>query len=347
MKISTERLALPLALIITGAGAHTALAQEQGASPPPAEEGCYRYENAAWQRRPCDSAEYIEKNIPHPEILAGIGEITVKKKTPGPFRSSTVRVRQSDLGAEEDINPKTDLPEAGSDAYSIQVNVNFDGSNGAVDGLQFTNQARPMTAVPGFFSNSICVWQVDVSSQKYYPGCFTLPWSSILGQVQGVDLGSGMLATFAYQSSGGAPLAAVVAADKFGLADGKRWNNVSGGLLGLGNGSEARFTGKEGLSRTTVSAATCTDEDPLGAVYTEKSCQDQPKLDGDAAPIVSPSAATENVFTVETTNLVPVTGNPISTLPKVTFPNDWAAELEYASTPTGKCPGSTSPPLCK
>jgi hypothetical protein len=345
MKIKTDRLVLSVALALAGAagGATSASAQSLGTKPPPAEEGCYRMVNAEWRKEACDSAEYIAQHIPRPEILAGIGEVTVKKTTPSPFRSSTVRVTLSDLGSEEDINRKTGLPEAGPDAYSIQANVFFVGDNGVSDGLQFTNQAQPLTTAPGFYLNNVCVWQVDVSTQKYDATCFTLPWTSILGQVQGVDMGSGYLATFGYLGS--VPIVAIVAADKYHLTDHNRWNNISGGLLGLGNGSEARFSGKEGLSRTTITGATCANEDPLGAVDVQ-SCPDSEKLDAEAAPIVSPSPATENVSTVETTSLEPVTGNPISSLPKVTFPNDWAAEMKYASTPTGKCAGDTKPPLC-
>jgi hypothetical protein len=348
MTTSNSRIALSAALALAyavQASAQTEPGNPSGVTAPPSEPGCYRYTNDEWERAQCASAEYIEKHIPRPEILAGIGEVTVKKRTAPAFKSSTVQVKLSQLGSEEDINPKTGLSEGGSDAYSIQVNVFFTGDNGAQDGLQFTNQAQPFPSIPGYYMNNVCVWQVDVDTQKYSPACLPMLFPSIFDEVKGVDLGGGVLATFAY--SGGSVILAVVAADEYHLANGERWNNVSGGLLGLGNGSEARFAGKEGLSRTIITAATCPEDDPQGAVTTSQSCTTADKLDGQAVPIVSPSAATENISTVETTSLEPVTGNPISTLPKVTFPNDWAAEMEYASTPTGKCAGSTKPPLCE
>jgi hypothetical protein len=189
------------------------------------------------------------------------------------------------------------------------------------------------------------VWQVDVDTQKYDPTCVSVLFGVIFNEVKGIDLGKGNLATIAFL--GGGEIAAVVAADKYHLADLNRWNNISGGLLGLGNGSKASFAGKEGMSVTKIGASTCADADVLGEFQTGSACTDAEKLDGRAIPVVSPSGATLGDSTVETTSLVPVTGNPISSLPKVSFPNDWAVEMEYASTPTGKCPGGTKSPLCK
>ncbi len=350
MTTTNPRIAISITLALAAAAiGPPAWAQTEpgnAATPaPPAEEGCYKFVNEEWLRAPCDSAAYIERNIPHPQTLAGIGEVKVKSRTAPPFKSSTVAVNLSELGAEEDINSKTGLPEAGSDAYSIQVNVFFTGDNGALDGLQFTNQATPFKPDPGWYMNNVCVWQIDIETQKYSPTCMSLPFTAIWNEVKGVDLGAGLLATIAYHE--GVATIAVVAPDKYDLTHGERWNNVSGGLIGLGNGSEAHFAGKGGVSRTYITAATCPEDDPQGSVTTSKACTTADKLDKQAVPIVSPSAATEGAYTVETTNLEPVTGNPISKLPAVTFPNDWAAEMKYASTPTGKCSGSTSPPLCK
>jgi hypothetical protein len=112
--------------------------------------------------------------------------------------------------------------------------------------------------------------------------------------------------------------------------------------LGYGNGSEAHFAGKGGMARESISAATCINEDPLSTLtFDGVQCGESGHLDGRAALIVSPSAATAGISTVETTNLRPVTNDP-----KVTFPNAWAAELRYAWTPTGSCPGDTKAPLC-
>jgi hypothetical protein len=351
MATSNSRIAVSISLALAAAAfgspasAQTEPENSTAVPSPPAEEGCYKFSNEEWLTVACDSAAYIERNIPHPQTLAGIGEVKVKSRTAPPFKSSTIAVSLSELGAEEDINPKSGLPEAGSDAYSIQVNVFFTGNNGAPDGLQFTNQAKPFTPSPGWYMNNVCVWQVDIATQKYSPTCMSLPFTAIWNEVKGVDLGAGYLATIAYYE--GAATVAVVTPDKYELTKGERWNNVSGGLIGLGNGSEAHFAGKGGLSRTYITAATCPEDDPQGSVTTSKACTTADKLDSQAVPIVSPSAATEGAYTVETTNLEPVTGNPISKLPTVTFPNDWAAEMKYASTPTGKCSGSTSPPLCK
>jgi hypothetical protein len=347
MRISNSRLTLALTLALTGTAGYAVQASAQslpGTPPPPNEPGCYRF-NGGWQRSECDSPEYINKHIPHPEILAGIGETTVKSKTPDPFLSSSVQVDLSQLGSEEDIDPSTGLPERGPDAYSIQANVFFNGDNGDNDGLQFTNQVEPLAAAPGVLMNHVCVWQVDVDTQKYDSTCISIAFGVVFNEVKGIDLGKGNLATVSFL--GGALTAAVVAPDRYHLANSHRWNNISGGLLGYGNSSRAAFSGKEGLSVTKIGASTCLNEDVLGQWVTENPCSQSEKLDGRAVAIVSPSAATNGDATGETTSLVPVTGNPISSLPEISFPNDWAVEMEYASTPTGKCPGSTKPPLCK
>jgi hypothetical protein len=345
MKTSINRAALyaMLALTATASAVGSASAQNRSIPKPPAEPGCYRFINDEWIRETCDSDEYIAGHIPRPEIELGIGEISVDGTAPAHFNASTVRVDQFQLGSEEDVNRVTGSPERGPNAYSIQTNIGFIGDNGAQDALQFTNQAEPFSSVPGFaFMNNICVWQVDVDTQKYSSTCLSLPLPVILNQVQGVNLGHGQLATFA-TLDGDAPLLAVIAADKYDLATADRWTNVTGGLLGYGGGSEAHFDGKGGIARESISAATCINEDPL-APYTFAGiqCAESQQLDSRAELIVSPSEATQEISTVETTNLKPVTEHP-----KVTFPNAWAAELRYAWTPDGKCPGDTRAPLCE
>jgi hypothetical protein len=347
MRISNSRLGLAVAMVLAGACGYAtqAAAQSQSGIPaPPNEPGCYRFEGG-WQRQACDSPEYIKKHIPHPEILAGIGDVTVKGKTPDRFRTASVLVDLSQLGSEQDIDPTTGVPEGGPNSYSIQANVFFNGDNGDNDGLQFTNQVEPFPSTPDLLMNHVCVWQVDVDTQKYDATCFTVPFGVVFNEVKGIDLGSGNLATLAFFSGG--LIAAVVAPDQYHLDNLHRWNNISGGLLGYGNGSRAEFAGKEGQSVTKIGASTCPDEDVLGQFNTGEACTESEKLDNRAAAIVSPSGATNGDETVETTSLVPVTGNPISSLPKISFPNDWAVEMEYASTPTGKCAGGTKPPLCK
>jgi hypothetical protein len=340
MKFSIDGIAMSVVLALASAGGVTlASAQTRSVPLPPAQAGCYRFINAEWIRTACDSAEYIESHIPRPEVELGIGETSSDGTTPSHFNTSTVRVDQFQLGAEKDVNRLTGLPEHGPDAYSIQVNIGFIGKNGAQDGVQFTNQAEPAA---GVFMNNVCVWQIDVATQTYTPACISLPFSSILNQVEGVNLGHGLLASFATLDGDG-PVAVIIVPDLYDLASSDRWNNVTGGLLGYGGGSEAQFSGKSGIARESISAATCINKDPLSTfVFDDIQCSESEQLDGRADLIVSPSAATSGISTVETTNLEPVTKDP-----KVTFPNAWAAELRYAWTPTGKCPGDTKAPLCE
>jgi hypothetical protein len=346
MKTSITRIAVSaaLALAATVGAAATASAQNRTIPLPPAEPGCYRFTNDEWIRAACDSDEYIASHIPHPEVEIGIGEISGHDGSmPSHFSSSTVRVDQFQLGSEEDVNPVTGSPERGPNAYSIQTNIGFIGDNGVQDAVQFTDQAEPFSSLPGFsFMNNVCIWQINVATQKYSPTCLSLALPEILTQVQGLNLGHGQLATFA-TLDGDDPLLAVVATDKYDLATAERWTNVTGGLLGFGGGSEAHFAGTGGIARESVSAATCINEDPLAPyTFSGTQCSESEQLDSRAARIVSPSEATQWISTVETTNLEPVTKTP-----NVTFPNAWAAELRYAWTKDGKCPGDTKPPLCE
>ncbi len=363
MYAKNSKCAFAVALVLAGAAGFSGLAFAQtepgnarpgNATPvelPPAKPGCYHYfpGNGGWHDVRCDSDEYIKEHIPRPELLIGVGETTIKGKSPAPFTSNTVRVRLSQLGAETDINPKTDLPEHGENAYSIQANVFFTGSNGVEDGIQFTNQANPESPGSSTYVNNVCIWQIDIISQKYDPTCTSFAWSSIIGQVSGatfppVPLLPNLLLVAV--PLGGGEYAAVVSFDKYGLTDGKNWDNVSGGLLGEGGGSEAFFAGREGIATTTVEASTCIPEDPFVTSSGFPQCTSATELDKRATTIVSPGPATKGFDTVETNNLQPVTGNPISHLPSVSFPNPWVVEVEYAATPTGLCP-SGKPPLCK
>jgi hypothetical protein len=235
-----------LALAATGGAVGSASAQNRSISKPPAEPGCYRFINDEWIRETCDSDEYVARHIPRPEVELGIGEISVDGTAPPHFNASTVRVDEFQLGSEEDVNRVTGSPERGPNAYSIQTNIGFIGDNGAQDALQFTNQAEPFSYVPGFaFMNNICVWQVDVDTQKYSSTCLSLPLPVILNQVQGVNLGHGQLATFA-TLDGDAPLLAVVAGDKYDLATADRWTNVTGGLLGTAGAPRPTSTARAG-----------------------------------------------------------------------------------------------------
>jgi hypothetical protein len=127
---------------LAGGFAGLASAQTQTGNPipvelPPAKPGCYHYSAGnGWGEVVCDTEAYINEHIPRPELLIGLGETTIKGKSPAPFVSNTIRVQLSGLGAETDLNPKTDLPEAGENAYSIQANVFFNN-------LAYTSVDKP------------------------------------------------------------------------------------------------------------------------------------------------------------------------------------------------------------
>jgi hypothetical protein len=102
-------------------------------------------------------------------------------------------------------------PAHGADAYSLQDNVFFKGTNKQQDGDQFTDQSAPALGVD---LNGVCVWQVDIKTQHYTPTC-----ESFLGGYVGLVEGTVEDGLLTAAASGGT-VTAVVADDLYGLGKG-------------------------------------------------------------------------------------------------------------------------------
>jgi hypothetical protein len=310
---------------------------------PPDTPGCYRYlPGAAWQTVDCDTPEYIQEHVPHPEIEPGPFE---NSGFHVPFVASTVRVELANVGPENDT-------QFGADNYSIQDNVFFTGDNGQSDTVQFTDQAQPDGNLQAWFnqvySNNICVWQVDNPQQNYDSTCYTID-APYIDMVQGFTRDNGTL-----ESGVPVPLGhgsyewvAVVAQDDYNLEAGDRWDNSTGSILGYGNGSEAVFAGNEIEANTTVDGTTCLNADSFWIESFPTFCNTSQRITnktgpgpGQAFTSYSPSSLTGGWGTAETNNLLRVNA------PGLTgewYNNDYNTEMSYTATPTGHCWTGKSP----
>ncbi len=280
------------------AGASTATtATAPLVAPPPHAAGCYVYRAEKWQRTSCASPTYIKQHIPRPEVLSGVGGRTAPTKAP-PFVLSVVSASVIKGGSDVDSH-------YGAGHYSLQNNIMFHGSNGHLDGVQFTDQS-------GGGLDNLCVWQVDVTTQSYTPWCLPVPISNRVVAVEGWSQ-SGILSDMMKTTAG--PAGVVVMPDLYGLGSKGRWNNDSGSVLGFGNGSKAVFSGTE--ENIGVVASACMNK--AGFINFTNSCQSR-ALRPLAYTGYTPGPLTYGVNTVETNNLIPVIGSPPSHLPGALLP---------------------------
>jgi hypothetical protein len=309
-----------------GAGASTSTTATDTTAalvaPPPNAAGCYVDHSGKWARTSCASQTYIKQHIPRPEVLSGVGGKASPVKAP-PFVLSVVSAHVLAGGSDVDSH-------YGAGHYSLQNNVMFHGSNGHLDGVQFTDQS-------GGGLDNLCVWQVDVTTQTYTPMCLPLPISTRVVAVEGWS-DSGLLSDMMQTTAG--PAGVVVVPDLYGLGSKGRWNNDSGSVLGLGNGSKAVFSATE--ERIGVEATVCMNK--AGFINFTNSCQSKP-LQPLAYTGYTPGSLTYGVNTVETNNLIPVIGSPPAHLPALSYPNKYTASISYVASTTGKCFART-PPNC-
>jgi hypothetical protein len=113
------------------------------------------------------------------------------------------------------------------------------------------------------------------------------------------------------------PTYAVVAQDTYGLAS--NWSAVSGGLLGLGDCSQAQLTNAE--VATQVTASTC----PGDTAATSPTCS-PPTL-----PLNASVGPPIGIYTLETNNLAAIG------IPAVTYPNSDLAVSSLLSSTSGSC----------
>ena len=300
--------------------------------PPPAKLGCYRYTNGGWARIACATQAYIAAHFPHPEVLSGISGgtkvISGKKKTAAPFALSVISAQN----IEQQFGGETDT-KFGADAASLQNNEFFVGNNKVEDGVQFTDQSAPTSFGE---LNGVCVWQIDIKTQKYTSNCASVLFNDSINLVEGVDW-DGIL-TVAAASDGNGSAIAVNVPDIYGLGIGHRWNNSSGGLLGYGNGSESVWTKTE--EAMAVEVSDCPND--AGFIQYSVFCHS-----GALRPLsytsYSPGPSTNNYQTLETNNLIPVIGKPPTHLPPLEYFGSHVAQINYTATTTGHCWTGTLP----
>src|SRR5262249_46750967 len=151
--------------------------------------------------------------------------------------------------------------------------------------------------------------------QHYTPFCLPVPISTRVVAVEGWSEGP-FLADMMKTTAG--PLGVVLMPDLYGLGSKGRWNNVSGSVLGFGNGSKAVFSGTE--ESISVVASVCMNK--AGFINFTNSCQSK-ALKPLAYTGYTPGPLTYGVNTVETNNLTPVIGSPPAHLPALSYPNPY------------------------
>lgn len=306
----------------SAAGAPAPSARRHRLPAPPRKIGCYHYVDRGWRRADCESASYVLQRFPHPEVLTGISS-RVSRHGP-PIVLSMISYGSVAGGSESDSQYGA--------AYSLQDNAFFNGSNNAPDGVQFTDQVSKN--VWGNYSNLICVWQVDIATQNYDPVCVQ-PTTNAPGLgVEGAAF-DGLLSTSVnFPLGDGNSGWAVVTPDVYGLQRHHRWNNISGSILGYGDGSEAVFSNSEGV--VAVQASSCLGSG--GFLDFAVACAKGPsELKKHAFTNYSPGPSTNGYQTEETNNLIPVLGPAPKHLPSITYLSDWLAAFTYGVSTTGHC----------
>jgi hypothetical protein len=277
---------------------------------PPRKAGCFKYENDEWRETECLSEEYIRRNFPPPALQYSIKSnpqfIFSPRLEPFlytmPIRVGSVKISHLSDPA---VATVTDTL-AGKDAFSIQVNTNlFPQSSGNTGWVQFVLQSRP--GIP----DGLCVWLVDVTVARrtanaagYTPICTSVPkqrfvWgpgASASHQTTFVGIGAEInetsevaglvddtqsdgvtrLTAWAYVPWAPFTAFAVTTNDTIGLRG--RWTEMSGDIIGFGNGSRADFTRtklRNVLEATSCIFNECPNVERLGTLqkYTTSSVQ--------------------------------------------------------------------------
>ena len=305
----------------------TGQTSQSSMAPVPTAVGCYVPDGTNWRTVDCASQTYIAQHIPRPEVLAGVGGTTVDGQTAGRF--TVGEVSAGSIGSASEVDSVY-----GAGAYSLQDNVFFDGNNGQLDSVQFTDQS-------GSGTDYICAWQIDVDTQNYAPTCVPVSQDgqAPVSNVEGFSV-DGFVGTAA-ETDEGVALAVLVTPDTYGLGSSNNWNNNSGSILGYGDGSKAVFSaGSQMLIED--SASSCQND--LGFVTFSVTCKPRP-VQPLAYTGYTPGPLTLGANTVESNNLIPVIGKPAAHLPTIKYFNAYTANITYTATTSGSC-FSGSLPYC-
>jgi hypothetical protein len=296
--------------------------------PAPTKVGCYVYTANGWRDHPCATDAFIKAHFPHPDVQIEMTSTATNRLV---FGEVAVTIPQ--VGSETNAflpNAFAGCPTSGSNVanqWSIQENVNdwFIGSGpnaGDFATTQFVVMSDGST-------NGICIWNIDVTAMTYPATCVVPNPPQRSGGLQAFDFGAvsatansngtqTMTAQLSWLPSGQPNTYAVTATDTFDLAH--NWSRVGGGILGMGNCTQAQFTDAEVV--TQVLASTCTGDTQA----------DSPVC---AGPTLQPdvSVGIGALGTLETNNLTNV-GSP-----SVTYLNSDLAMSTVTGTTSGSCLG--------
>jgi hypothetical protein len=293
---------------------------------PPRTAGCYVNTRNGWQNVACATEAFINAHFPHPDVQLGI---TTPSSTPIVY--GQVQTTVPEVTAEGNNSSGGCPPSAVTtpNQWSIQNNTNGwtiagGPSQGHTGVTQFVTQSDGATT-------GVCIWNIDATSQDYsHVTCVSPTAQQRAGGLQAFDSaniagivnGDGtlsMVAEISWVPSGDPNQYAVVGVgDTYGLTG--NWNQIGGGLLGIGNCSQAQFTNAEVV--TQILASTCAgDTQAFSAVC--------------APPTLQPNANffTSALETLETNNLTQV-GTP-----SLTYLNSDLVITNITGTTTGNCLG--------
>jgi hypothetical protein len=302
---------------------------------PPAKPGCYHHEPNGWKEIPC--ATDAERSQ-YPYLNHSLSILSTEKPS-GPDKDHTLPVVYGEVKIFFDSVGSIKDDHYGPNAFSLQSNTNFfEGNNGHQDWVQFTDQSFPGK------KDLLCIWNIDTTTQNYSRTC-PQPVQTVRagGFVSGdkpiiqAFSSPGLLTALFFlpwtQDGDSHPYAAV-AVDEYGLYG--NWNEVSGWVLGYGDGSHLILSSAEVWTR--IAASSC-----LG----DTSADDNPKILCPGQPEFKSSAIVRNAgATAEGNNLFPVIGAPPANVPPLNWPNTDLVWMDFVSTTSGRCPAGTSGNLC-
>jgi hypothetical protein len=259
----------------------------------PPKTGCFNYVNGAWQEVECVSEEYVKRHFPPPAAQYSIrSNRRPINRILGLQYALLIRLGSAEISHLSDPAIGTVADSLfGKNAFSVQVNTNFfPATNGNTGWVQFVLQSRPDNVDDPADDDILCVWQVDVTvatatanASGYSPTCVNVPklrivWGpddpfpsggkrvtflgpgaemteklKVAGYVSDTQGGGTRLVAWAYVPWAPFSAYAVAVADQYGMRD--SWTEVSGDIMGLGNGSQAKFSRTK--VRTVLQASSC------------------------------------------------------------------------------------------
>jgi len=289
--------------------------------PPPPVVGCYMNTRNGWKSTPCATREFIDSHFPHPDV-----QLTVTSPNTTPLVFGQINTTVPQVSSITDVLGTTST----ANMWSFQSTTNGylipsgHPNAGDVGIVQFVIQSNGSTS-------AICIWNIDATTQSYPNQCVVPNPPQRPGGLQAFDYGNiagfansngtlSMVTEISWLPSGQPNQYAVVANDTTGLVG--NWTAMSGGLLGMGGGSQAQLTNAQVV--TQVLTSTCLDDTQAGSPI----C---------APPLLQPNGTVflGGTGTVETSNLIAL-GTPT-----LNYLNSDLDVSNITATTSGACLGTT------